>query len=129
MPKDDDDLSQMIQSMPSAKRNIILQTFSVRAAIHFSHRVKAFAKTLLVSSAVWGTDVQDYWIRVEFQGRGSPHIHLFLWMNNKEINTKHLLSALENTSKIKDIIEQYHQISIPSDSPQNDKITYPMYSK
>ena len=32
--------------------------------------------------------INDYWYRVEFQGRGTPHIHFLLWIDKVENDIK-----------------------------------------
>ena len=44
----------------------------------FSERVDAFVKYVL--DPLWG--VRDYWWRKEYQGRGSDHVHGFLWLRD-----------------------------------------------
>ena len=49
-------------------------------ARHFQFRVETFFKEILLRGALG--DMQYYAKRVEFQARGSPHIHSFLWMKD-----------------------------------------------
>ena len=55
-------------------------------ARHFQYRVEAFFQEIIVNSSL-GT-VKYFAIRVEFQCRGSPHIHSFLWVLNAPVLTK-----------------------------------------
>ena len=52
----------------------------VLVARHFQHRVEAFFKVVVLNGPLGKT--RHYAIRVEFQVRGSPHIHLFIWILN-----------------------------------------------
>ena len=45
------------------------------AARHFERRFNTFLRLVLVPKF----NVKDYWMRIEFQGRGSSHTHFFLW--------------------------------------------------
>ena len=38
--------------------------------------------------------VSDFWYRVEYQQRGSPHIHLILWLNDTSNLCQHVCSTL-----------------------------------
>ena len=58
----------------------------VLLARHFQYRVEAFFKEIIVDGPLG--KVIYYAIRVEFQVRGSPHIHSFLWVLNAPILTK-----------------------------------------
>lgn len=55
-------------------------------ARHFQYRVEYFFKNIIVNGPLEKT--KYYAIRVEFQVRGSPHIHSFLWIANAPIVTK-----------------------------------------
>ncbi|GBP70856.1 hypothetical protein EVAR_53520_1 [Eumeta japonica] len=58
--------------------------------------------------------VQDYFIRIEFQHRGSPHAHILLWLNNDPHET-----VSENMPKTIDLVEKLSSVSredMPSDS-------------
>ena len=48
----------------------------------FDHRVQEFLNTVLKSNCQPIGKVQDYFYRVEFQQRGSPHIHMLVWIEN-----------------------------------------------
>ena len=49
-------------------------------ARHFQYRVECFFKEIIKLGSLGKTIY--YAIRVEFQLRGSPHIHSFLWILN-----------------------------------------------
>ena len=58
----------------------LLNQNPVLTARHFQYRVEAFFKEILLSPDSPIGQVQHYVIKVEFQFRGSPHIHAFLWV-------------------------------------------------
>ena len=58
----------------------------VLVARHFQYRIKMFFKTIVHDGPLQKT--QYYAIRVEFQVRGSPHIHYFIWILNAPKLTK-----------------------------------------
>lgn len=51
-------------------------------AIHFERRFDALMKYVLLNGIQPLGKVRDYFARVEFQNRGSPHIHMFFWIEN-----------------------------------------------
>ena len=53
-------------------------------ARHFQYRVEAFFVEMLCKGKVLG-DMSYYAIRLEFQFRGSPHIHSFIWVLNPPV--------------------------------------------
>ena len=59
----------------------ILNKNPVFVARHFQYRVELFLTEVLLSSNLLG-EIKYYALRVEFQFRGSPHIHAFLWILN-----------------------------------------------
>eukprot|EP01114_Cavostelium_apophysatum_P024720 TRINITY_DN9776_c0_g1_i3.p1 TRINITY_DN9776_c0_g1~~TRINITY_DN9776_c0_g1_i3.p1 ORF type:complete len:193 (+),score=26.07 TRINITY_DN9776_c0_g1_i3:721-1299(+) len=57
-----------IERLSEEERVQLLNKFPAIAAEHYANRVRAF--------------ISDYFIRIEFQMRGSPHIHGFLWLED-----------------------------------------------
>lgn len=49
-------------------------------AIHFQRRFKALLKHVIYSPSQPLGKVVDHFVRVEFQNRGSPHMHMFFWI-------------------------------------------------
>ena len=60
----------------------ILNSNPVLLARHFQYRVEIFFREIILISDGPLSTVNYYAIRVEFQVRGSPHIHSFLWVLN-----------------------------------------------
>ena len=58
----------------------------VLVARHFQYRAEIFFKVIVLDDPLGKT--QHYAIRVEFQVRGSPHIHSFIWILNARKLTK-----------------------------------------
>ena len=79
-----------IDNMNYFDRTRILNSNPVLLARHFQYRVEVFFKEIIVDGPLG--KVKHYAIRVEFQVRGSPHIHSLIWVigapilseNNKE---------------------------------------------
>ena len=57
----------------------------VLLARHFQYRVEVFFKEIVLNGPLG--KVTYYAIRVEFQVRGSAHIHSFLWVLNAPVLT------------------------------------------
>ncbi|MEW8545326.1 MAG: DUF6570 domain-containing protein [Candidatus Thiodiazotropha sp.] len=51
-------------------------------SIYFERRWKAFLKFILKAKGSPIGQINDYFGRLEYQNRGSPHIHLFIWVND-----------------------------------------------
>ena len=60
----------------------LVQKDPVTCSRYFDHRVQEFLNTILKSSSEPIGKVLDYFYRVEFQQRGSPHIHMLVWVEN-----------------------------------------------
>ena len=75
-----------IRNMSYFERCRYLNLNPVLLARHFQYRVEVFFKEIVVNGPLG--KVTYYAIRVEFQVRGSPHIHSLLWVLNAPILTK-----------------------------------------
>ena len=60
----------------------LVQKDPVTCSRYFDHRVQEFINTVLKSSCEPIGKLIDYFYRVEFQQRGSPHIHMLVWIEN-----------------------------------------------
>ena len=69
-----------IENMNYMERTSALQSNPVLLARHFQYRVENFFKYIVMDGSLG--KVAHYAIRVEFQGRGSPHIHSLIWVEN-----------------------------------------------
>ena len=69
-----------INRLPYHERCNFLNKNPVLVARHFQYRAEIFFKVIVLDGLLGKT--QCHAIRVEFQVRGSPHIHLFIWILN-----------------------------------------------
>jgi macrodomain Ter protein organizer (MatP/YcbG family) len=60
----------------------LVQKDPVTCSRLFDHRVQQFIKIVLKSEFHPIGKVNDYFYRVEFQQRGSPHIHILIWVED-----------------------------------------------
>lgn len=65
------------EALEQRRRQILLNKDPLLVAWFFKERSKAFIQEILFKKF----DVIDFWYRIEFQHRGSPHIHGFIWFN------------------------------------------------
>ena len=49
---------------------------------YFDNRVHEFMKIVLKSNLHPLGQITDHFVRVEFQHRGSPHVHVLLWVQS-----------------------------------------------
>ena len=58
----------------------LLNSNPVLVARHFQYKVEVFFKEIILDGPYGKT--KYYAIRIEFQERGSPHVHYFIWIFN-----------------------------------------------
>ena len=73
-------LQTKTEQMTYQKRCETLHKNPVLVARHFQYSVKLFFKLIVLDGPLRKT--KHYEIRVEFQTRGSPHVHSFIWTLN-----------------------------------------------
>ena len=88
----------------------ILASNPVTCARIFDHRVKLFLSKVIRSPANPIGEVIDWFYRVEWQARGSPHIHCLFWIKDAPILGK------DSDQTVCDFIDQFISCQIP---PQN----------
>ncbi len=71
-----------INTMSLQKKSELIQKDPVTCARYFDHLVQLFIYKVLKSSANPIGKIEDYFLRTEFQQRGSPHIHTLFWIKN-----------------------------------------------
>ena len=70
----------VIKNMTYQERCNTLNKNPVLVARHFQYKIEIFFKVIVLDGPLGKTSY--YAIRVEFQVRGSPHIHSFIWILN-----------------------------------------------
>ena len=71
-----------LEKLTWQEKTKLVQKDPVTCSRYFDHRVQEFLNTILKSSSEPIGKVLDYFYRVEFQQRGSPHIHMLVWVEN-----------------------------------------------
>ena len=75
-------LEKELENLTWQEKTKLVQKDPVTCSRYFDHRVQEFLSTILKSSCEPIGKVRDYFYRVEFQQRGSPHIHMLIWVEN-----------------------------------------------
>ena len=83
----------------------LLNSNPVLVARPFQYRVELFFKEIVVDGPLGKT--KYYAIRVEFQVRGSPHVHCFLWVPNAPVSTSN------NKEEYVDFVDQIVHAFLP----------------
>jgi len=63
----------------------LIQQDPVTCARHFQYKTHLFFNNVLLTSLSPLGNMIDYFYRVEFQNRGSPHMHCLFWIQNSPI--------------------------------------------
>ena len=63
----------------------LIQSYPVTCARHFDYQFNMFLKTFLMSDIAPLGKIKDWFYRAEYQQRGSPHIHMMLWLDDAPI--------------------------------------------
>ena len=71
-----------IKNMSWKQKSELIQKDPVTCARNFEHMVQLFIHTFLKSSSHPIGEILDFFYRVEFQQRGSPHIHGLFWIKD-----------------------------------------------
>ena len=101
-----------LQNLNWEEKCRLIQTDPVTCARHFDYQVNQFLKNFLLSSAEPLGTISDWFYRVEYQQRGSPHIHMLMWLDGApEFQIK---SDAEVTGFIDNIITCQR----PTDNPE-----------
>ena len=70
------------------QKSDLIQKDPVTCARNFEHMVQLFIKDVLKSNLMPIGEIVDFFYRVEFQQRGSPHIHALFWVKDAPQNEK-----------------------------------------
>jgi hypothetical protein len=87
----------------------------VGAARHFDHRWHVFQKFIFNHPSRPLGHIIDYFWRVEFQQRGSPHVHMLLWVEGAPN-----LDTLEGRAAAPAFIDQYVCTRMPAGAREGD---------
>jgi len=80
------DLSDMeLDNLTWSEKTKLVQSDPVSCVRYFDHRVQVFIRSVLLSSHEPLGKMSDYFYRVEFQQRGSPHIHMIIWIEGAPV--------------------------------------------
>jgi hypothetical protein len=60
----------------------LIEKHPVTVARQFTIRFNALKKFMKNNHSIFGGRVEDFWYRVEMQNRGSPHIHMLVWIKD-----------------------------------------------
>ena len=109
-----------VESMSSEQKRELLCSDPITTARHFSQRFQKFVSYLKGSSKPIG-EIVDYFWRVEFQLRGSPHVHSLWWVKDAPD-----LQTVEGLRAVPGFIDKYITTKIPTEGEDNELHTLVM---
>ena len=77
--------ARKIDDLDWADKCNLLKSNPVTVARMFDKRFHTFLKKVILSPSKPIGNVIDYFYRIEFQQRGSPHVHILIWIENAPI--------------------------------------------
>ena len=84
----------------------------VAVARHYDFRLKTFFKEFLTSAANPVGNIAHYFYRIEFQQRGSPHVHMLLWVVGAPTFDK------STGHQIRQFVDRYQTCAIPANDEE-----------
>ena len=106
--------SRQAENLDWTEKSKVLKSNPVTVARMFDHRFHIFLRQVILSSANPIGCVSDYFYRVEFQQRGSPHMHCLFWVKNAP-----KLSD-DGCDAVCAFIDQYVTCKLPSKSDDSE---------
>ena len=114
----------------------LIKSDPVTVARYFDYRVKQFMHLYILSQIGPLGVVEHFWYRIEFQNRGSPHLHGLLWVQNapqfgkydniivENFISKHL-STLSTFDPLVDYQKHRHSHTCRKGKKRNAALTFP----
>ncbi|XP_062593070.1 uncharacterized protein LOC134254555, partial [Saccostrea cucullata] len=93
-----------------SEKSEILRSNPVTVARMFEHRFHMFQRHVILSPSKPIGNVIDYFVRVEFQQRGSPHMHCLYWVENAPKFDE------DNEETVCDFIDRYITCGLPCEN-------------
>ena len=93
------------------EKSRLIQSDPVTCARHFDYQVSQFLQKFLMAEEAPLGRIADWFYRVEYQQRGSPHIHMLIWLENAPV------FGVNDDEEVTAFIDSIITCSKPSDNP------------
>ena len=90
----------------------LIQSDPVTCARHFDFQFNTFLRQFLMTSTAPLGKIKDWFYRVEYQQRGSPHIHMLIWLEDAPV------FGVTDDKDIISFIDQIITCQKPDDDPE-----------
>ncbi|XP_076120789.1 uncharacterized protein LOC143101377 [Alosa pseudoharengus] len=105
----------LVEDLDWSEKCGLISRNPVTVARMFDHRWHCFLRDVILSPAEPIGKIKDYFYRVEFQQRGSPHVHCLFWVENAPRIDR------EHDDEVANFIDRYITCEIP---PETDTELY-----
>ena len=105
-----------IKQMTWKQKSDLIQKDPVTCARNFDHMVQLFIRDVLKSNVMPIGEIADFFYRVEFQQRGSPHIHGLFWVKEAPQYEK------SSNEEIVSFVDKYITCQKPDSSSEMDDL-------
>ena len=106
---------QASELSPSEKR-ALMTTNPVVTARHFAHRFQCHSREVIKGTGQPIGEVLDFFWRIEFQLRGSPHVHSMWWIKDPPN-----LDTASGRQVAPQYMDRYISVGIPKESGGNSE--------
>ncbi|XP_065942676.1 uncharacterized protein [Magallana gigas] len=96
------------------EKNEILRSNPVTVARMFEHRFRIFQRDVIQSPSEPIGKIVDFFQRVEFQQRGSPHMHCLFWVENAP------KIDVDGKQAVTDFIDKYVTCAVPDENEDSE---------
>ena len=109
--------NEQVDELSDEERRTLITSNPVVTAHHFQHHFQSLVKEIIKGFGRPIGVVTDFFWRVEFQLRGSPHIHSLWWIKDAPN-----LDTVEARTVAPDFIDQYISARIPEEGSSEDSL-------
>ena len=85
-------------------------------ARHFDYQISQFITNFLLSKAQPLGNISDWFYRVEYQQRGSPHIHMLIWLEDAPV------FGVDDDALVTNFIDNIISCQWPDDNTELQKL-------
>ena len=104
-----------VKELSTSEHRRLLSSYPMIVAQHFSHRFQAFMNQILNGASKPIGEIKDYFWRVEYQQRGSPHIHSLWWVEDAPD-----IKTVEGRRKAPGFIDKYISCHVQKGGEDDD---------
>ncbi len=102
-----------IKNMTSEQKFRLVQSDPVTCCRYFEHRYTTFFRKILQDKSNPLGVVKHYFVRVEIQGRGSPHVHIILWLEDGKLyqidDIEEVIAFIDRTCSCSSNVKEEHK--------------------